>query len=624
MENPISIKYLFSPDFETNKTYNISTEFQIIKMNKQDTKNLTHGELYTLTLSDDEYSYSKFIYCKTNSSPDIEVGKYINIIRICPMLLEAHKEKAFLIKELSVLKKDSLNIIKSPPYTENKNNNIYNTISNIEKENPDYNYKADDKVYTSLKLLTTLSKDYKLLVKVTSKGEIKQYRSGKGKLFSFVIMDELGNKMQAVGFDKIADKFKDEIVENNIYEITGGYIRTADKRFDPPGSDYKLILTESTTITKKDDEEKNFKDKFTDPDNKFWNINEIKEAQINTIVNVVCLVGDKGEPTYKDTKSGSILIRKMFVLDQSNEKMELTLWRNLTQLNMNNGDILVCKKVRVNDFGGKNLTSTTESKIYINPIISDFPEIAKEIQSLKLFAEQNEINKGINPQSDNNNDNNIKKNESIKANIASNKPEINNSNINNNNTIQKKEFNDKIVYIDSILDEMNKYALTDFDHRFPFYKIRATVTHLGHTEKNFYPGCPNRECNRKLTFSNGDWICQSCRQSFKTPRYYYSLNIRVKDCSSEYWVDIFGKPAEMIMNINADDYRNILVNRDEEKLGQISEGVEYKEFYFLLKVRLNKYNDTTKKKFTATKIERINKKESTGKLMNDLKMKLGI
>ena len=624
MENPISIKNLFSPDFETNKTYNISTEFQIIKMNKQDTKNLTHGELYTLTLSDDEYSYSKFIYCKTNSSPDIEVGKYINIIRICPMLLEAHKEKAFLIKELSVLKKDSLNIIKSPPYTENKNNNIYNTISNIEKENPDYNYKSDDKVYTSLKLLTTLSKDYKLLVKVTSKGEIKQYRSGKGKLFSFVIMDELGNKMQAVGFDKIADKFKDEIVENNIYEITGGYIRTADKRFDPPGSDYKLILTESTTITKKDDEEKNFKDKFTDPDNKFWNINEIKEAQINTIVNVVCLVGDKGEPTYKDTKSGSILIRKMFVLDQSNEKMELTLWRNLTQLNMNNGDILVCKKVRVNDFGGKNLTSTTESKIYINPIITDFPEIAKEIQSLKLFAEQNEINKGINPQSDNNNDNNIKKNESSKANIASNKPEINNSYINNNNTIQKKEFNDKIVYIDSILDEMNKYALTDFDHRFPFYKIRATVTHLGHTEKNFYPGCPNRECNRKLTFSNGDWICQSCRQSFKTPRYYYSLNIRVKDCSSEYWVDIFGKPAEMIMNINADDYRNILVNRDEEKLGQISEGVEYKEFYFLLKVRLNKYNDTTKKKFTATKIERINKKESTGKLMNDLKMKLGI
>ena len=621
MEPPISIKDLFSPEFETNKTYKISTEFQITKMNKQDTKNLTQGELYTLTLSDADYSYSKFIYCKTSSSPEIEVGKYINIIRICPMILEAHKEKAFLIKELSLVKKDSLIIIKSPPYTENKNHNNNNINNQMEIENPEYtNYSQDEKAYTSLKLLTTLSKDYKLLVKVTSKGEVKPYKSGKGKLFSFIIMDELGNKMQAVAFGEIVDKFKDEIIENEIYEISGGYIRTSDKRYDPPGSDYKLILTESTTIIKKDDEEKNFKDKFTDPDNKFWSLSEIKEAPVNTIVNVVCVVGDKGETNYKDTKSGSMLIRKMFVLDQSNEKMELTLWRNLTKLNYNNGDILVCKKVRVNDFGGKNLTSITESKIFINPITTDFPEITKEIQTLKIFSDQNELNKGNNQDLKNNNntnnENNNKKKEEIKTNII-------NNNI-NTNLIQKKEYNDKIVYIDYILDEMNKYISTDFDHRFPFYKIRATVTHLGHTEKNFYPGCPNRECNRKLTFANGDWICQSCRQSFKNPRYYYSLNIRVKDCSSEYWVDIFGKPAEMIMNINADDYRNILVNRDEEKLGQISEGVEYKEFYFLLKVRLNKYNDTTKKKFTATKIEKINKKENTGRLINDIKMKFGM
>ena len=622
MDFPISIKNLFSPEFETNKTYKISTEFQITKMNKQDTKNLTHGELYTLTLSDAEYSYSKFIYCKTSTSPEIEVGKYINIIRICPMILEAHKEKAFLIKELSLLNKSSLIIIKSPPYIENKSNNANNMNNFIERENPEYtNYSQDEKTYTSLKLLTTLSKDYKLLVKVTSKGEVKQYKSGKGKLFSFVMMDELGNKMQAVAFDKAVDKFIDEITENEIYEISGGYLRTSDKKFDPPGSDYKLIVTENTTIIKKNDEEKNFKDKFTDPDNKFWSLNEVKDAPVNTIVNVVCIVADKGETNYKDTKSGSILIRKMYVMDQSSEKMELTLWRNLTQLNVNNGDILVCKKIRVNDFGGKNLTSTTESKIYINPIITDFPEISKEIQSLKIYSEQNELNKDINQDEKNSNNNNneinnIKKKEEIKNNI-----------INNNisaNIIQKKEYNDKIVYIDYILDEMNKYIMTDFDHRFPFYKIRATVTHLGHTEKNFYPGCPNRECNRKLTFANGDWICQSCRQSFKNPRYYYSLNIRVKDCSSEYWVDIFGKPAEMIMNISADDYRNILVNRDEEKLSQISEGVEYKEFYFLLKVKLNKYNDTTKKKFTATKIEKINKKENIGRLINDIKMKFGM
>ena len=437
----------------------------------------------------------------------------------------------------------------------------------------------------------------------------------------------IGTKMQAIGFDKIADKYEEELIENNIYEITGGYIRIADKRFDPPGSDYKLILNETSNFTKKNILENNLKDKFIDPDNKFLTLREVKEVSINSIVNVICIVGDKGETSHKDTKSGPIQIRKTLVLDQSNEKMELTLWRHFTQLKINNGDLLVCKKVRVNDFGGKNITSTTESKIVINPQIKDFPDISKEIQALKNFSEQNELNKGIidtnNLLNSNNNNSFSKTKNENNNNIILNK---NNYNSNNNNNISNnnKNYNDKIVYMDSILDEMDKYVMTDFDHRFPFYKIRATVTHLVHTEKNFYPGCPNRECNRKVSFSNGDWICQYCRQSFKTPKYYYSLNIRVKDCSSEYWVDIFGKPAELIMNMNADEYRNILVNRDDEKLNQISDSIEYKEFYFLLKVRLNKYNDTTKKKFTANKIERINKKEDIGRLVNDIKRKFKI
>ena len=626
MTSLVSIKNLFDPEYENHKTYEISTEFQITKIHKQDTKNLTQGELFTLTLSDPEYSYSKFIYCKTNSSPDLEIGKYINITKICPMILEAHKERAFLIKELSILKKDSLIHIKSPPYVGNKtgnnNTNSNNTHNYSDKEESENN--DNSVIYTPLKQLNTLTTNYKLLVKVTSKGEIKPFRNGNGKLFSFTIMDESGSKMQAIGFDKIVDKFKDVIVENNIYEITGGYIRTADKRFDPPDSDYKLVLNDTSVILKKNDVDNILKEKFSDPDNKFLTLREVKEANINSIVNVICIVGDKGESTYKETKNGSMLIRKTIVLDQSNEKMELTLWRNFTQLKMNNGDLLVCQKVRVNDFGGKNITSTTESKIFLNPQISDFPDIAKEIQALKLFSEQNELNKGIiepNEKDITNNNNNSKYNKSNnEINKSNNEYNKNKNTFDNNN----KNYNDKIVYMDSILDEMDRYVMTDFDHRFPFYKIRATITHLGHTEKNFYAGCPNRECNRKVSFSNGDWICQYCRQSFKVPRYYYSLNIRVKDCSSEYWVDIFGKPAELIMNMTADDYRNILVNRDDEKLNQISDSVEYKEYYFLLKVRLNKFNDTTKKKFTANKIEKINKKEETGRLVNDIKIKLKI
>ena len=644
-----SIKSLFSLDSENHKTYDITTEFQITKIHKQEAKNLAHGELYTLTLSDSEFSYSKFIYCKTSDSPEIEIGKFINIKKICPMILEAHKEKAFLIKELEVLPKECIDHIKSPPYIENNNilqnnknissqnnnkitnnNNSFNQDivsqdsefmsynTNKDKEEEEFNYNNGNYnglntiSYTPLKQLTSLTQDYKLLIKIVNKGEIKEYRNGKGRLFSCVIMDEFGSKMQIVAFDKMVDKYMDEIQENNIYEITGGYLRNSDKRYDLSGSDYKLILNETSSITKKNNEEMNFKEKFIDKEKKFLNVKEVKEANLNSIVNVICVVGDKGEANYKETKSGSQLIRKTTILDQSNEKMELTLWRNFTQLNIKNGDILICKKVRVNDFGGKNITTTNDSKIFINPNPNTFPELSKEIEALKNFSEKNELSKGIIET----NNNTPPKEEN--KNINNQKIVINNINI------MKKEYNDKIVYIDYILSEMNKYSQKDIDHRFPFYKIRAIVTHLGHTEKNFYPGCPNRECNRKVSFSNGDWICQYCRQSFKVPRYYYSLNIRVKDCSSEYWIDIFGKPAEFIMNVTADDYRNILINRDEQKLSQISENIEYKEFYFLLKVRLNKFNENTKKKFTANKIERIIKKNDIERLVNEIKTKMKV
>ena len=232
----VSIKDLFDPEYENHKTYDISTEFQITKIHKQNARNLTQGELFTLTLSDPEYSYSKFIYCKTSTSPELEIGKYINITKICPMILEAHQEKVFLIKDLSILKKESLINIKSPPYIDNKTNNNSNSNNNFDKEDNSEYTNENSSMYTPLKQLTSLSQEYKLLVKITSKGEIKPFKNGKGKLFNFIMMDEFGTKMQAVGFDKIADKYKDEIIEKNIYEITGGYIRTSDKRYDPPGS----------------------------------------------------------------------------------------------------------------------------------------------------------------------------------------------------------------------------------------------------------------------------------------------------------------------------------------------------------------------------------------------------
>ena len=71
-------------------------------------------------------------------------------------------------------------------------------------------------------------------------------------------------------------------------------------------------------------------------------------------------------------------------MEQSDEKMELTLRRNFTQLNINNdGYVFICKKNGVNVFGRKNIKTTNDGKIFNNPNRNNFSDIFKELQALK-------------------------------------------------------------------------------------------------------------------------------------------------------------------------------------------------------------------------------------------------
>ena len=68
--------------------------------------------------------------------------------------------------------------------------------------------------YTSLKQLTTFSRDFIIFVRVTKKSEIKTFEtrnnnmgSSQGKLFYFIVLDRDGNEMQCTCFNKAVDKF---------------------------------------------------------------------------------------------------------------------------------------------------------------------------------------------------------------------------------------------------------------------------------------------------------------------------------------------------------------------------------------------------------------------------------
>ena len=98
--------------------------------------------------------------------------------------------------------------------------------------------------------------------------------------------------------------------------------------------------------------------------------------------------------------------------------------------------------------------------------------------------------------------------------------------------------------------------------------------------------------------------------------------MRVKDESTEYCIDIFGKIAESIMKCNAEEYKEFLKNRDEEKLKELTQGIEFKVFNFWIKPKSQTYNTLSKKKLYAYRIEPYNEKNEAHKLVKYLQKEI--
>ena len=598
-----SIENIFKYDYTEKKTYTTDITLQIIHMKKNETGNIDNpNEIYTASLCDKKFSYNRFVICRNPSLPLIEEGDLIKITKLCPMKLESQPERVILIKEYAPLGINQE--IKGTTLMKEAISNAGEEDSNVGNMEGEEMKASEIGKYIPLNQLTTFSKEFVVYVRVVSKSEIKRFNGKRsGSLFDFVVIDEEGTKMQIVCFDKTVDKFYGMIHENNCYEISGGYIKINDRKYNALNSEYKIILGEHSSVIQKEDNHKIKLETMA-----LTSIQDIMSMKINSVINVLCLVIDEGKKIVKTTRNGDQEMRRTMVIDKTGAKIELTLWRQFANMNIQRENVLLLKKVRIGDFNGRNLSSLNETNITISPTE---PSLKIEIDELVKFfiAHKNEM---YTPQQyEDNKQSNQSANANSNINSIVNEVKNTNSNINPIG---------KIDFLQSIIDSMSE----EESIRYPFYKIKATVTHLSHNDKNFYPGCPDKECARKLVFDINKWVCQRCKRTYDSPRYYYSLNIRVKDCSCEYWIDIFGKTAETFLKMSAGDYRALLINRDEDKLRAISGRIENNDFYFLVKPKVQKFNNIPKKKFSVNKIENVEPGKEAYRLLEQIKEKLFI
>ena len=541
-------------------------------------------KVYMMSLSDQDYKYNSVFLASNEEIPDMKEGRIIHLKEISPRKI---KDNIFIrIKEYELIGEP----LELADVKEIKLEDLDKVENNVKKEtqtqNEDTSMPLSEDAYTSLKQLTTFSRDFVILVRVTKKSEIKVFESrnnsmgsgSQGKLFYFIVLDRDGNEMQCTCFNKAVDKFFDVIEEDELYEIKGGYVKLNDKKYTRIKSDYKIVLDENSKITKKIDNGTIKKNNMT-----IVRIKDIQNMNLYSIVDLCVVVLNVGEKTIKNTRNGSQPLKKIVVGDVSKYKIEISLWRVHSDTNVKFGDILLINNVKIGEYKGRTLTTFDETCIKINP-----PRTNEYVKELEEFIQKNDI-----------------KGEFLDLeNTSEMKPE-------------NKEESDNYtsVHIRDVLESLDEYE--DVSN---LSKVTAIVTQIMHNEKNYYMGCSDRNCKRKLKLEgdSDEYVCPNCRKSTKTPTYYYTLSLRVKDASTEYRIDIFGKIAESIMKCTAEEYKDILESRDEQKLREITHKVEFKVFNFCVKPKIQTYNTVSKKKLYAYRIEPYNERVEAHKLVKYL------
>jgi len=576
---------------KNKENINIETDIYLqiysIKETERDSK-----KVYMMSLCDLDYKLNSFFLASDKDIPDLQEGKLIHIKEVSPKKI---KNSTFIrIKEYDILG-DPLSLpevkeikIEDFPFSEKKENDDVKMSSpmEIETKSEEGSMPLSEDAYTSLKQLTTFSRDFIIFIRVTKKSEIKTFETrnnsmgtgSQGKLFYFIVLDRDGNEMQCTCFNKAVDKFFDVIEEDQVYEIKGGYVKLNDKKYTKIKSDYKIVLDENSKITKKIDNGTIKKNNMT-----IVKIKDIQNMNLYSIVDLCVVVLNVGEKMIKNTRNGSQPLKKIVVGDVSKYKIEISLWRVHSDTNVKFGDILLINNVKIGEYKGRTLTSFDETCIKINP-----PKTNEYVHELEEFIQKNDI-----------------KGEWLDL---ENTTEIKHEN-------KEENENYTSVHIRDVLE-----SLDDYEDVSNLSKVTAIVTQILHNEKNYYLGCSDRNCKRKLKFEEDtdEYVCPNCRKSTKTPTYYYTLSLRVKDASTEYWIDIFGKTAESIMKCTAEEYKDILESRNEEKLKEITHKVEFKVFNFWVKPKIQTYNTVSKKKLYAYRIEPYNEKSEAHKLVKYL------
>ena len=590
MENPSLTKdgiELLVKNVGEKKLDNLNLILQVSGCKEQESIN---KRMVRCTVNDSEYKCAAVII--PTDKQQIEDNDIVKIEQIFGQGNAASTNKAnamIVIKRCTILKKNSpLDVDSLSHFTsklvaaktnnapnqnqnQNNNNNYNNNNNNNNDMNRGGNYQNnqssdfgdthannfDDKKYMKINSLSSFTKEICIKARVTKKNEKKNYTTQAGKsgcVFSFNLIDDMGEEIPVSAFNLACEKFYDKIEEHMVYEISGGYIKINDKKYSVIKSEYKLFLDDKTEIKQIQDDGKINKVNF-----KFTKIEELITTEQYSAVDVRAMVLEIGEKSQIRTKKMEDKdVRRIQIGDSSGYKIEVTIWGKKSDFNFDTNTVYGFKCLKVNNYKGKALNLGDESQI----LELDDKEAMNEKMECTEFADNFKI-------------------------LPIDRIE---------------ESNSQVFPIKSIKEIMDLLDTSDDEKtKFPLCKLKANVAQLNISERSFYIGCP--DCKKKI--AENDTECQYCKKTFEKPAAYYSLSIRLKDHSGDFYADALGAVGKKVMGMECEEFRDLMMSGDEEKQKALARTIESQTMWYVISPKLNLYNDIKRKRYSITRVNEV-------------------
>ncbi len=251
--------------------------------------------------------------------------------------------------------------------------------------------------------------------------------------------------------------------------------------------------------------------------------------------------------------------RSLTLLDKTLCQVEVTLWGEQAdkwnEESLGQGaSIVAVKSCKVSDFGGRSLSSSFQSQIFVNPDHT-------EAHQLRAWYDAN----GASLTDLQNISKQARGGEGGPAGAAGN---------------VRKTLSD-------IKDEN-----LGMKEKPDFFVTRATITFFKHDwEKGalpWYNACPSAGCNKKVVEENGAWHCDKCNRNYPEASQRYILSLMVCDPTGSTWLTAFDDAAKALLgNTSAKDMADLVRSDMKEQASS-----KFKEHNF--KVTAQRNNESSK------------------------------